>query len=375
MANNNRQESLEQRNKEVTHISFVGIIANVALAATKLIAGLTTHSIAFVLDAVNSLTDAFASIVTIIGTKLAAMRPSREHPYGYGRVEYITSIVIAAIILAAGAMSLWESAKKILHPSEPTYTTLALIIMMATVVVKIIIGIYFRRRGKAIDSQPLVASGVDALYDALLTTGTVVSAIFCMATHIDIDGWVGAVISIFIIKAGFDILKDAMSTIIGERPDPSLVHSIKTCVNDHEGVLGVYDMFLDSFGPNDYVAALNIEVPDDMTAHEIHDLSRHIKEEIKDKYNCTLTIGVYATNMTGDYAPIRNKLMTEAAKYPEVIQIHGFYVDVADAIVDFDIVVDFHADDAKIRNAIVKAMKEDFPAYTFNVVLDSDFIE
>lgn len=375
MTDIDKQLDPELRNKEVTRISFIGIVANVVLAAAKLIAGLTTQSIAFVLDAVNSLTDAFASIVTIIGTKLAAMRPSREHPYGYGRIEYITSIVIAAIILAAGGMSLWESIRKILQPSEPTYTVLALIIMMVTVVVKIVVGIYFRSRGKSIDSKPLVASGIDALYDALLTTGTVVSAIFCMATHIDIDGWVGAVISIFIIKAGFDILKDAVSTIIGERPDPGLVHRIKTCVNDHEGVLGVYDMFLDSFGPNDYVASLNIEVPDDMTAHEIHDLSRHIKEEVKEKFNCTLTIGVYATNMTGDYAPIRDKLMEEAAKFPEVIQIHGFYVDVKDKIVDFDIVVDFHVDDMHIRNAIVSAMKKDFPNYTFNVVLDSDFIE
>lgn len=375
MTDSHTQIDIAQRNKQITRTSFVGIIANVVLAAAKLVVGLTTQSIAFVLDAVNSLTDVFSSVVTIIGTKLACMRPSREHPYGYGRIEYITSIAIAAIIIAAGTMSLWESAKKILHPSEPDYTTVALVIMMATVVVKIFIGVYFRRQGKAIGSGPLVASGIDALYDAILTTGTVVSAIFCMATHIDIDGWVGAIISLFIMKAGFEILKDSVSPIIGERPDQQLVHSIKTCVNDHEGVLGVYDMFLDSFGPHDYVAALNIEVPDDMTAHEIHDLSRHINEEVKRKFNCSLTIGIYATNMTGDFAPIRQRLMEEAAKYPEVIQIHGFYVDVEDGIIDFDIVVDFHADDKQIRHAIVSAMKKDFPDYTFNVVLDSDFIE
>lgn len=375
MTDTHKQIDIVQRNKQITRTSFVGIIANVVLAAAKLVVGLTTQSIAFVLDAVNSLTDVFSSVVTIIGTKLACMRPSREHPYGYGRIEYITSIAIAAIIIAAGTMSLWESAKKIMHPSEPDYTTVALVIMMATVVVKIFIGVYFRRQGKAIGSGPLVASGIDALYDAILTTGTVVSAIFCMATHIDIDGWVGAIISLFIMKAGFEILKDSVSPIIGERPDQKLVHSIKTCVNDHEGVLGVYDMFLDSFGPHDYVAALNIEVPDDMTAHEIHDLSRHINEEVKRKFNCSLTIGIYATNMTGDFAPIRQRLMEEAAKYPEVIQIHGFYVDVEDGIIDFDIVVDFHADDKQIRHAIVSAMKKDFPDYTFNVVLDSDFIE
>ncbi|NGM17569.1 cation diffusion facilitator family transporter [Eggerthellaceae bacterium zg-887] len=365
----------QARDRQIVRASIVGIVANVVLAAAKLVVGLFTQSIAFLLDAVNSLTDVFSSVVTIIGAKLASMRPSRSHPYGYGRVEYVTSIVIAAIILAAGVVSLRESVVKIIHPSEPDYTAVALLVMAVTAGVKVVVGVYFKRKGAAINAQPITASGVDALYDALLTAGTVASGLFCLVSHVDIDGWVGAVVSLFIIKAGLGVLRDAISTIIGERPDPALVHGIKTCVNDHEGVMGVYDLFLDSFGPNNYMASLNIAVPDDYTAHQIHDLCRHITEEVRDCYCCTLTVGIYAANSTGDYVPIREKLMAEVAKHPEVVQVHGFYVDSDSRTVDFDIVVDFHCDAEPVRAAIVGAMKEAYPHYNFTVVLDSDFIE
>lgn len=361
------------RCSEVIRTSIIGIVGNLLLTAMKVGVGLLAGSLAIILDAVNSLTDAAASIVTIIGAKIAGLRPTRKHPFGYGRVEYITSSIIAAIVIIAGVMSLYESVLKIIHPTPPDYSWITLTVLVVAVAAKVAMGFLFVRRGHTIKSQPLTASGIDALYDAILTAGTLLGALICLIWGVDLDGWVGAIISVFILKAGFDILRRAVSPIVGERPDPERVHDLESLIASHEGVLGVYDLFIDDFGPESSFSAAHVEVADDMPASEIHELTRHITEEVNQQFGMKMILGIYATNGAGKYAPIRECLMEAAAKRPEILDVHGFYVEREKKRIDFDLVIDFHQDADAIRTEIIKEMEQRFPEYRFNVITDLDY--
>lgn len=361
------------RTRYIIKTSVVGIAGNVFLTVIKVLVGIAAGSVAIVLDALNSLTDAVSSIVTIIGTKIATMRPTRKHPLGYGRVEYITSILISMIILVAGVLSLYESVLRIIHPVEPDYRIVTLLVLIAAIIVKVVLWWVFVRRGRRINSQPLVASGIDALYDAILTGGTLFAALICMIWHIDIDGWVGVVISAFILKAGIDILKDAINPIVGERPNPTLVEDLREEIVAHKEVRGVYDMFLDDFGPEITFAAAHIEVDDDMTASQIHPLTRDIAEDIYKKHNVIITLGIYATSSSKEYAPIRQYLEEEIKGHPEILQMHAFYVEREKKRVDFDLVIDFSADPGEVTAHVAEMLKKKFPDYRFNVVADVDY--
>ncbi len=363
------------RYRRIVQMSIAGIVTNLALAAFKAAAGFAAGSIAVVLDALNSLTDVFSSLATIIGGKIVNRRPSRKHPYGYGRVEYVTSIVIAVFIIAAGVLSLRESVVKVVHPSAPDYTALTLIVLIVAAVVKVVLGTVFIRCGRAVNSQPLSASGIDALYDALLTFGALVAALICMWWGIDIDGWVGLVISLFVVKAGVDIVRDAVASIIGERPPEEKVNKIRSLIAEHEGVLGVYDLMIDSFGPERVLVACRIEVRDDMSASEIHELTRHISSDLSGSCNADAILGIYASNSTGAYADIHRKLNELVAHHPEILQVHGFYVDEETRHIDFDLVIDFGHDADWLRRHIVSEMEESFPDFTYNVITDLDYCD
>lgn len=365
--------NLSARYHEVVRLSILGIVANVVLTIFKGAVGIMAGSVAIVMDAVNSLTDAFSSIATIIGEKIAAMRPTRKYPYGYGRVEYVTSIVIAAVIMAAGIVSIWESAQKVIHPTPPDYQGITLIVLIVAIAVKVFLAIKFMAAGKRISSQPLRASGIDALYDAILTAGTLACALVCMLWGIDLDGWVGVLISIFVVKAGIDVLREAVSSIIGERVDAEKSRKVRDIIASHEGVLGVYDLMIDTFGPEFMFCAANIEVREDMPANKAYELTHHISEDLYRECNARTILGIYAQNSTDEYADIRKHLDALIARYPEILQVHGFYVDAAKQHVDFDMVIDFDHDPDEVCQRIVQMMMEGYPDYTFSVFPDLDY--
>lgn len=361
------------RYAQTVRLSLIGIVANIALAAAKVLVGVVSGSIAVVLDGINSLTDVFSSVATIIGARIACLRPTRKFPFGYGRVEYITSIAIAAIIIAAGGIALWESIGKILQPTVPDYHAATLIVLLVSVIAKIILWYMYVRTAEKINSQPLRASGIDALYDAILTLGTLASALICIFSGIDLDGWVGAIIALFVLRAGILVLRDAIVSLIGERPDNELVHQIRNLIADHDGVLGVYDLIIDSFGSEFRFVAAHVEVSDCLTASQIHDLCRHISEDLDKDFNAVAILGIYASNSTGKYTDIRNTLEALVEHHPEILQIHGFYVDEKQSTIDFDMVIDFDQDAEEVSRHIVDEMKELYPEYNFNVMADIEY--
>ena len=349
-------------------------MVNVVLVIFKMVVGLITNSIAVILDAVNNLSDALSSVITIIGTKLAGRKPDKKHPYGHGRIEYLTSVLIAVIVLVAGFTSLKESVIKIFKPEPASYTATSLIIIAAAVVAKILCGRYVKGVGKEINSGALTASGTDALFDAVLSLATLVAAIINMLFGVGLEGILGAVISIIIIKPGFEMLLDTLSSIIGSRVDIDLSRMIRKKVMSFDGVLGVYDMALHNYGPTQIIGSVHVELPDDMTTREIHILTRRITEEIYAEYGIILTVGIYAANNSDDeFGEMKNTLEELASRRPEILQTHGFYVNKEQKRVMFDLIVDFNSDADVVRTQIIAEMEMRYPEYRFDVILDSDY--
>lgn len=260
------------RENTIVRTSLIGIGANALLAAFKAFIGIISNSIAITLDAVNNLSDAFSSIITIIGTKLASKPADKKHPFGYGRLEYLSTMIIAIIILYAGITSLVESVKKIISPEQPEYTAHSIIILSVAVIIKIVMGFYVKAVGNKVNSESLVASGKDALMDSIISIATIVAAFVFIFTGFKLEAYLGLLISIMIIKAGAEILKETISEILGERASDDLAKSIKSTILSVDGVLGVYDLVLNNYGPDNFVASVHIEVRDETTAVELNEM-------------------------------------------------------------------------------------------------------
>ncbi|MBQ2666044.1 cation diffusion facilitator family transporter [Methanobrevibacter sp.] len=358
------------RQEKIVKTSIVGIVVNLILVAFKAVVGIVTNSIAITLDAVNNLTDALSSIITIIGTKLAGKAPDKDHPYGYGRIEYFSSVIIAAIVLWAGITALMESWPKIFNPDVTNYTTVSLVIVAVAVVVKFVLGQYVKRVGEDINSQALVASGSDAFFDAILSLSTLVAAIISIFFHISLEGILGVIISIVIIKASIDMLKETLDSMIGARVDSELSRKIKDAICEIPGIYGAYDLSLHNYGPEDMQGSVHVEVDDTLTALEIHKLTRQISQKIFEEFSIILTVGIYARN--DKYNAIRNDLYEIASKYDEVLEIHGFIVYEAQKLVTFDIIVDFDADREQVKNKILNEIKQKYPEFEYYMIDDYD---
>ena len=365
----------ENRDKTIIRTSIIGILVNILLAAFKAAVGLLSHSISVVMDAVNNLSDALSSVITILGTKLAGKEPDKKHPLGYGRIEYLSAMIISVIVLYAGVSSLVESVKKILHPEKPDYSATALLIIAVAVVAKIILGSFVKKKGLDVKSDSLVASGSDALHDSIISASTLAAAVIYLFFHISLEAWLGAIISAVIVKSGLDMLRDTVSEILGERIDAETAQSVKDTICQTEGVRGAYDLVINNYGPNRQIGSVHIEVPDTMTVGELDGLEREISKNVFVKHHLILTgISVYSMNM-GDKEAVRvetgvRKILEE---YPDVLQMHGFFLDKKDKTMKFDIIISY---DAQNREQLYKEIMEKvtaaFPEYTPQVQLDFD---
>lgn len=367
-----------ERNKTIIKASIIGIAANLLLASFKAIVGLTVNSIAIVMDAVNNVSDAASSVITIVGAKLAGKEPDRKHPFGYGRIEYLSSMIISVIVLYAGITAFVESVKKIIEPELPDYSTVSLVIVGVAVIVKIVLGLYVKKTGQKVNSDSLVNSGNDALLDSVISVSTLAAAAIFLIFKISLEAWLGAVIAIVIIKAGFEMLKETLSKILGERVDMELARDIKATISGFPEVNGVYDLVMHNYGPNSYNGSVHIEVPDTLSADDLDKLLRKIQVKVFHEHDVILTaIGVYSYNTMDPFAvEARERVTKIVTGVKNVIQMHGFYIDQAEKTVRFDIVVSFDAKDRSVvyREVHDKVQKE-FPDYTLQIAMDTDFSE
>lgn len=364
------------REKAIVRTSIIGIAANVLLAGFKAVIGLMSGSIAIVLDAVNNISDAGSSLITIIGTKLAGREPDRKHPFGYGRIEYLSAMLIAMIVLYAGAASFTESVKKIISPQTPDYSVVSLIIVGVAVFVKIFLGRYVKSVGKKFNSDSLINSGEDAVLDSVISASTLAAAVVFMLTELSLEAWLGSVISLIIIKSGFEMLGGTVSQILGERGDPELAKSIKHTVKEFEGVQGAYDLVLNNYGPDAWNGSIHIEVPDTYSADMLDRLIREIQMAVYAKHRVILTaVGVYSVNTKDDeIKAIENRVREIVLSNEYVLQMHGFYLTKDTKEIRFDAVVSFDSPDRRATyKELMSAVSQAFPDYTVQIAMDIDF--
>ena len=368
----------DEREKIIVRTSIIGIAANVLLAVFKAVIGFMSNSIAIVMDAVNNISDAGSSLITIIGTKLAGREPDKKHPFGYGRIEYMSAMIISFIVLYAGITSLIESVKKIIDPDTPDYSVTSLIIVGVAVLVKIALGRYVKAVGKKVNSASLVNSGEDATLDSVISASTLVAAVIFIIFHISLEAWLGAVISLVIIKAGFEMLKETVSQILGERNDPDLTGSIKKTVAGFPGVQGAYDLVLNNYGPDSWNGSVHIEVPDTYSAEQLDRLIRSIQEKVYEEYNVVLTaIGVYSVNTKDeDIIKVKKQIQEIVLSHQHILQMHGFNMDKEEKSIRFDIVVSFNAENRRdVYRDVIEDVQKNYPDYQIKIAMDTDFSE
>ena len=363
------------RQKLIVRTSVIGILANVFLAGFKAAVGLLSNSISVVLDAVNNLSDALSSVITIIGAKLSTKPADKKHPLGYGRVEYLSALVIGIIVLYAGITAMIESVKKIITPEIPDYSPVALIIIAVAVLVKILLGTFVIRSGKKANSDSLIASGKDALMDSIISGSVLVAAVIYLIWGVSLEAYLGVIISVFIIKAGFDVLRGTISQILGERIDGELSKAIKEEISSYPGVSGAYDLILHSYGPERLIGSVHIEVPEEITAPELDALERRMTVDIYKKYNVVLTgISIYSVNLSDPETDnLFHAIHDELMENEHVLQMHGFNLDKETGVVTFDLIIGFDTPDRKaLYDEITEKLSRDYPKYRFYVTLDND---
>ena len=377
-----KEESLEKKGREksrdvqIIRTSVIGILANVLLAGFKAVVGMMSGSIAIVMDAVNNISDAASSIITIVGTKLAGKAPDRQHPFGHGRAEYLSAMIISVLVLYAGITAFVESVKKIIHPETPEYTAVTLIIVAVAVAVKILLGRYVKSVGERVNSDSLVNSGEDATLDSVISASTLVAAGIYLLFHISLEAWLGAVIAIIIIKSGVDMLRETLSRILGERADREMIQGIKKTIASYPEVHGVYDLILHNYGPDAFQGSVHIEVQDTLTAVQLDKLIRSISEDVYRQHNIILTaVGVYSINTHDPKAvEARTRVQKIVLAHPNIIQMHGFYLDEEEKTIRFDMVVSFDEKDRRsLYKEVCREVQEAYPDYTVNAALDLDF--
>ncbi len=367
-------ELRSNRNWVIIKTSIIGILANVLLAAFKAFVGIASNSIAVTLDAVNNLSDALSSVITIIGTKLAGKLPDRKHPLGYGRMEYLSAMVVAGLVLYAGISSAVESVKKIIHPEKPDYSTVSLIIIGSAIVVKLVLGSDVKSQGKKVKSDSLIASGSDSSFDAILSASVLASAIIFMLTGLSLEAYVGIVISFFIIKSGLEMMAETLDHILGERADKEVTLKIKRLLNEEPEVHGAYDLIIYNYGPEKNLASVHLELPDSMTVLEVDRLTRRVEQKgYKETKVLLAGVGVYAYN-TGntEAARIQNNVRKIVMEKEWAHQFHGFYLDTTNKIMNFDVVMNFDILPEEGVGILLKELKAAYPEYNIKIAPDVD---
>ncbi|MBR1659851.1 MAG: cation transporter [Oscillospiraceae bacterium] len=367
------EELQKNRSRVIVRTSMVGIAANLLLAAFKAAVGLLSNSIAVVLDAVNNLSDALSSVVTIIGAWLAGKKPDSKHPLGYGRIEYLGTLIVAALVLYAGVTAGVESVKKIIRPETPDYSPASLIIIASAVLVKVLLGRWVSAMGKRVNSGSLIASGADALNDAILSASVLASALVFHFTGLSLEPYVGVVIAVFIIKAGVEMIQDAIDDMLGKRVDREFLNDIRRTVCEDEAVSGAYDLILHSYGPEKYIGSVHVEVPSTMTADEIDRMERRITAEVYRRHGVVMAgVGIYSASPAN--SEMWDRVIQIVRDHAGVLQVHGFYADEAEKSMTFDIILDFDLPDRQaVFDHILGDIQEAYPGWTVHMTMDIDF--
>lgn len=361
-----------EREKKIIKTAFIGIVTNVILASIKIFIALASNSVAIISDAVNNLSDAFSSLITIFGSKLAQKLPDESHPYGYGRVEYIGGLIVSIIVLMLGFEFLKTSIENIIEPVTTTFTPALLIILFIAIFVKFAIAFYYKKMGNLTKSIALKAVGQEALGDAIISCVILVSAGLSYFANIQVDGYAGALASLFIIYNGVILIKETFDRIIGGRVEKEVSDEIYKAVKECEIVLDAYDLILHNYGVERYVGSINVEVDEHMKISEISQRLNELQIEIYRRYRIYLVFGIYSVNLgQNDTKECVKNLLSE---FKSILNLHAFFINTDKKTVRFDVVVSFKERNLdELRAKMESVVSAQFPGYKIFIVIDREF--
>lgn len=358
---------------------ILGIILNICLCAVKFIAGALSGSIAITADALNNLSDAASSCVSLLGFKLGATKADSEHPFGHGRLEYVSGLVIAIMIILMAWELFRQSFERILHPSETEFSPTVIIILVISIAVKIYIASYNFRIGKLIDSAAMKATGIDSSSDAVVTLLVLVSGIITKVTGIRLDGYGGFVVAAFVMWAGISAIKETLSPLLGQSPSPETIKEIEDIVMCKEhtelGILGMHDLIVHDYGPGRVIISLDVEVSCNGDIMELHDIIDDIENDISERFGCHVTIHMDPV-LTDDPETERMKSIVESiiSSMDEGLTFHDFRIskDNFSLKLFFDVVIpfDYHMKDDEVKEQIIRELKKINPGYECVIYID-----
>lgn len=359
---------------------IVGIFLNIMLFVIKYIAGAVSGSVAIVADAFNNLSDAGSSFITLVGFIFSGKRPDYDHPFGHGRFEYISGFVVSIVIILMGLELVKSSFEKIIHPEPVEDSTVAIIILIISILVKIYMCFYNRTIGKKISSTAMVATATDSLSDSIATTVVLISIFVTKFLSINVDGYCGVLVALFILYAGFNAAKDTISPILGKAPEPEFVRKIEDMVLAHTEVIGVHDLVVHDYGPGRVMISLHAEVDGDGNIFELHDAIDRIENELSEKLDCEAVIHLDPIETNNDEITRVKKLVLEKLKeINENISIHDFRMVTGNTHTNliFDVVIPYEMkeDNNYLKEEIISKIKELSEDYIPVIHLDRSYID
>ncbi len=366
----------DSREGIISATSTLGIIVNALIAAVKVLVGILAASISIVSEGLNNAADALTAIVTLVGTKLAGKHPDEKHPFGYGRIEYLTGLVIAVLILVTGFETLVSSVKLIFNPTELNISYISLIVVAVSAVVKFALGMYTVKMGKKADSNALIGVGYDSRNDAFSSIITIVAALVFLIFEFSIDAYAGIIISFIILKAGFDVLKDTVGELIGKAGEKELAAKIYREVRATDGILGAADMMLHNYGPDAYSGSVNVEIDHDKTVGEIYAILHRLQIHIMHAYKVTMVFGVYAVdNDHEETKKLRGDIAAFVKSQEHVKSLHAVYIEPETEKIYCDFIVDYALRDwDSVRNEFTAYMEKLYPGKQLELTIETEFV-
>lgn len=366
----------DSREGIIAATSALGIAVNLLVAAAKVILGLLASSIAIVSEGINNASDALTSVLTLVGSKLAGKHPDAKHPFGYGRIEYLTSLVIAGLILFTGIEMLISSVKLIFEPSELNISFLALAVVAVSAVIKFCLGVFTIKAGKKADSGALVGVGLDCRNDSFISIVTILSAVVFIVFHVSVDAYVGVLMSLLVIKAGFDVLRETVSELLGRPGNEELAAKLYKEIRSTPGILNAVDMMLHNYGPDAYSGSVNVEIDHEMSVGEAYDFLHELQLRIMHEHNVTMVFGVYAVdNDHEEVKAIRSSVASFVRTHEHVKSYHAIYLDPSSDKLYCDLIVDYELRDWEaLREQFIAFMAESRPDKEIILTIETEFV-
>lgn len=360
--------------------SFVGIGCNVLLSATKFVVGLLINSISITADAANNLSDAASSIISLVGVKLAGRPADKEHPFGHGRFEYLSALAVAFLILAVGFGLLQSAFKKILHPGELSVDPVLVAILCVSVLVKVWMMFFNRKLGKRINSTVMIATSADSRNDVVVTSATIISAIVTGTTGLYIDGYIGVLVSLFVMFSGFNIIKDTLEPLLGQAVERDVYEKVTRMVQGYDGIIGTHDLIIHNYGPTHRMATIHAEVPNNINFETAHETIDRIERDVLEKLDIFLVIHMDPVEVDNELVNEKRDLVLGVIKELEAkATIHDFRLVNGEHQINliFDLVIPYsYSKDAeqKLLTNIVEAIRGIDQRHQCIITMENSFI-